>query len=70
MTSLDASGFSITLLGIKDDALSALDATTSAIGWGQSFSSFQAYNGKRLEESQESSTNETMSTTGPQGLFE
>lgn len=67
MTSLDASGFSITLLRVNPDVLLALDAATSAAGWCQAFSNFQVYNGARVEESQESATKATLSNAGPKG---
>lgn len=68
MTSLDASGFSITLLKASPDSLLALDAATSAVGWGQSFSNFQAFTGNRIEESRNGVSNGTVPSSGPKGL--
>lgn len=67
MTSLDASGFSITLLKVSPDALAALDTATSAVGWGQAFANFQKYDGTRVEESQPKETNGTVPSSGPKG---
>lgn len=50
MTSLDASGFSITLLKATPEILAAIDAPTSAIGWPQTASNFQPYTGKQVLE--------------------
>lgn len=67
MTSLDASGFSITLLKIDPDVLPALDAATSAVGWGQSFCNFQKYEGTRVEESKTNAASGTVPSSGPKG---
>ena len=67
MTSLDATGFSITLLNPETDHIvPALDAATSAVGWPQtSFDFNNAYSGARVISSQ-GETDQTAEST-PQG---
>jgi hypothetical protein len=67
MTSLDASGFSITLLRLENAALGPLDATTTAVGWGQAFSNFVEFGGSRVEESRETEANGVEPSGGPTG---
>lgn len=48
MTSLDASGFSVTLLKATPLMLDSLDAGTSAIGWPKVATNFLPYEGKQV----------------------
>ena len=48
MISLNASGFSITLLKASLELLKAINAPVSAVGWPQIYSSFQPYQGDRV----------------------
>lgn len=51
MTSLDASGFSITLLKATPDMLEAIDDPTTAVGWPRSCANPAAINGKQVVDS-------------------
>ncbi|KAF4459486.1 dihydroxyacetone kinase [Fusarium albosuccineum] len=48
MTSLDASGFSITLLKATPDTIAAIDDQTTAVGWPQSIASSPESSSKRI----------------------
>ena len=66
MTSLDASGFSITLLKATPDMLEAIDDPTTAVGWPRSISNPAAVNGHQFVDSvQETSPKTTSDSTGP-----
>ena len=70
MTSLDASGFSITLLKASSEMLAAVDASTSAVGWPQTASNFQPYSGRQILDSAEEQTDAHPSiTSGPTSVF-
>lgn len=68
MTSLDASGFSITLLKATSEILGAIDASTSAIGWPQTASNFNPYSGKQVLDDVVESDAHPAITTGPTGV--
>ncbi|KAF3353382.1 hypothetical protein VdG1_08433 [Verticillium dahliae VDG1] len=66
MTSLDASGFSITILKATDEIIASLDSPTTAIGWPQTYSAFKPHTGERvLESAFEKSSDNTSKASGP-----
>ncbi|EEY21666.1 dihydroxyacetone kinase [Verticillium alfalfae VaMs.102] len=66
MTSLDASGFSVTILKATDEIIASLDSPTTAIGWPQTYSAFKPYTGERvLESASEKSSDHTSKASGP-----
>ncbi|KAM5344194.1 hypothetical protein ACJ41O_012731 [Fusarium nematophilum] len=66
MTSLDASGFSITLLKATPDILEAIDHPTSAVGWPQTGSDSPEINGSRIVNSLlETAHRATTESSGP-----
>lgn len=66
MTSLDASGFSITLLKATPEMLEAIDDPTTAVGWPRSFANPAAINGKQVVDSKrETSPRPSFDSTGP-----
>ncbi|KAH7155977.1 dihydroxyacetone kinase [Dactylonectria macrodidyma] len=66
MTSLDASGFSVTLLKATPEMLDAIDDVTTAVGWPRSIANPAAINGKQVVNSkQEMSPKPLSESTGP-----
>ena len=70
MTSLDAAGFSITLLKATPDMVAALDKPTTAVGWPQAAGNYQKYHGAQVIETSHEPTSEAPpKATGPKSLF-
>lgn len=65
MTSLDASGFSITLLNSTPDFLDAIDDQTSAVGWPRSIFTPTLSNGHAVDTQATKSTSSLSDSTGP-----
>lgn len=66
MTSLDASGFSITLLKATPEMLEAIDEPTSAVGWPRSVANPAAFHGKQIVNTpMETLSRSTFDNTGP-----
>ncbi|KAI6778149.1 uncharacterized protein J7T54_007195 [Emericellopsis cladophorae] len=66
MTSLDACGFSVTILKATDEMIASLDSPTTAIGWLQTYSAFKPYTGKRVVTTTTAKSSDTnLKTPGP-----
>jgi dihydroxyacetone kinase len=71
MTSLDASGFSITLLKATPDMLDAIDDVTTAVGWPRTFTD-QPVSGaiKTVTPKTEPAANSSVEGTGPKSKWQ
>ncbi|KAM6507060.1 hypothetical protein FALCPG4_018450 [Fusarium falciforme] len=65
MTSLDASGFSITLLKATPEMLDAIDDATTAVGWPRSIATPRAIVGNRVIKSKREASEPSFSNAGP-----